>query len=1181
MTLSKPAWWDDLALRYGFSNDASATIAEEVLIDTLNDYVRTHASLILSPEFLAAQASVIRASSSVYNESNILVAETGALSDLMIGYGAADYLAGRAGDDILHGGNGNDYFSPGSGIDLVIGGDETGSDAERDTVGYLGATSGVTVDAPVFVPGGGSGSGDLVLQPGQDYYAYSYADWLDPAVPKIYGFQTGPGGDYIDISALLSHIGYTGTDPVATGHLRFATVTGGMKIQFDADGVGGAGPRELVRLMGVTVGDFSVTHNLIKTPVTVVHPQWRTDDFALASDDGQGGYDVLYSIENIMGSDFADTLHGQQRAANILLGGLGNDSLYGEGGDDILAGGAGRDTLWGGEGADILLVGSGGDQADGGAGADVIRFEGAMLGDLPGSAADIYGFQTGAGGDRIDLSEILYAGGYAGANAVADGRIAFQQDGADLRVLYDRDGAGAWPAQTVAVLHDVAAGSFSVAHNLVANPADKGLLVCVMGQSNAMGLRVFGDDNESGLTRLYDGLDASTDFARVTMLPQDEYGNVVSIAVGGSRVDGDTEYPVTAVWWYPDQGKPGEILIRAVEALGVQIAEQRARGALKPVVVWGQGESDAILIGDWTTSAQRDQAQQRYMDATRAIFDYIKDRLGDDIEFYLMQTGRYSIGGALALGTDQDEINRITAGLPYIQKAQEILAETWQDVHLAVNYSDLPMNYEVTGAPDEWHYHPEQRETIGDRIADFLALDLGYDFVLDNPGNYPIALLDDLDLAAGPGAVRAGNLHHNIVVGTLGNDTLSGGAGGNDVLYGGAGDDAYVLTSGVDTVRDRGGYDRVVLDFALSAVGAGALTTLVSGFNLRLVIDGGLRDLILSGQLGADSARHIEALQFTDATLSLAGAQHWQFAPAAGGTLTGDQGAVRDDTLFGGAGNDILRGLEGNDGLYGFGGVDDIYGGGGNDTIRGGDGDDLRLRGEGGNDTIYGDDGNDDARGGDGDDTIYGGAGHDRVEGENGNDTLYGDDGDDMVRGRFGNDVLYGGTGTDDLRGQEDNDTLYGGDGNDALYGGMDLADRTSAGTDALYGEAGDDRLYGAGDADWLEGGAGADRLWGGAGADTFAFAGPQALTAVDRIHDFSLAEGDRLDLSGLLDLYDPLTMAITAFVEITTVSGNSVVKVDIDGAGAAQGFVQIATIDRVVGLTDEAALVASGNLVV
>jgi serralysin len=61
---------------------------------------------------------------------------------------------------------------------------------------------------------------------------------------------------------------------------------------------------------------------------------------------GQGGDatgDVLVSVENVIGSAFADSLTGSS-AANVLSGGNGNDTLIGFAGADTLDGGGGSDT---------------------------------------------------------------------------------------------------------------------------------------------------------------------------------------------------------------------------------------------------------------------------------------------------------------------------------------------------------------------------------------------------------------------------------------------------------------------------------------------------------------------------------------------------------------------------------------------------------------------------------------------------------------------------------------------------------------------------------------------------------------------------------------------------------------------------------------------------------------------
>ena len=59
---------------------------------------------------------------------------------------------------------------------------------------------------------------------------------------------------------------------------------------------------------------------------------------------GSFGTDTLISIENLQGTQFADTLTGNA-GANIIWGDAGNDRLDGGGGNDFLTGGAGADTF--------------------------------------------------------------------------------------------------------------------------------------------------------------------------------------------------------------------------------------------------------------------------------------------------------------------------------------------------------------------------------------------------------------------------------------------------------------------------------------------------------------------------------------------------------------------------------------------------------------------------------------------------------------------------------------------------------------------------------------------------------------------------------------------------------------------------------------------------------------------
>mgnify|MGYP001308932388 CR=1 FL=1 len=203
------------------------------------------------------------------------------------------------------------------------------------------------------------------------------------------------------------------------------------------------------------------------------------------------------------------------------------------------------------------------------------------------------------------------------------------------------------------------------------------------------------------------------------------------------------------------------------------------------------------------------------------------------------------------------------------------------------------------------------------------------------------------------------------------------------------------------------------------------------------------------------------------------------------------------------------------------------------------------------------------------DDLIYGYAGNDSLLGYGGNDTLHGGDGNDTLNGGYGNDIMYGGTGNDRFYGSYDNDILYGELGDDDLRG--------DNGDDTLYGGEGSDILRGGTGHDILHGGSGIDILYGNSGNDVFVFELLTAFTASDNIQDFDV-NYDSLDISDLLIGYDPVTDAITDFVQITESGSNSYLNVDSDGG--ANNFIQVAYIYNETGLTDEEAMETSGVLI-
>ncbi|MDB5455311.1 MAG: hypothetical protein JWP92_896 [Caulobacter sp.] len=188
------------------------------------------------------------------------------------------------------------------------------------------------------------------------------------------------GSDHLDLSALFAASGYAGTDPVADGYLRF-----------DGDGAGGA--RVLYDTDGPASGN---TINFLITTLDHVSPTGLTAATVLGTrggpppDPGPGGQ-VLTS------------------------------SRYG----DTLVGGAGDDTLNAGQGPDTLT---------GNGGADHFVFD-----KLPWNAGHVTDFTAGV--DKVDLSALITASGYTGADPIADGYLRLDSDGAGgTRVLYDTDG---------------------------------------------------------------------------------------------------------------------------------------------------------------------------------------------------------------------------------------------------------------------------------------------------------------------------------------------------------------------------------------------------------------------------------------------------------------------------------------------------------------------------------------------------------------------------------------------------------------------------------------------------------------------------------------------------------------------------------------------------------------------
>ena len=394
--------------------------------------------------------------------------------------------------------------------------------------------------------------------------------------------------------------------------------------------------------------------------------------------------------------------------------------------------------------------------------------------------------------------------------------------------------------------------------------------------------------------------------------------------------------------------------------------------------------------------------------------------------------------------------------------------------------------------------------------------------------------------------------YDELLVGTVGNDTIIGAAGDNiihDEIYGYGGDDTIDNSVGGKSWIEAGDGDDVVT--------------------------GGASEDRIRGQGGDDK-------------LSGNDGNDYLFGGAGDDTLDGGAG---DDTINDGAGTDIINGGDGTDTLlrnlsddysdYAFTPIIDLnsgkfyaeeypddydtlismenlqVAGNFNYTLKGDNADNILTAGAG-NDTLVGGSGNDTLTGGSGNDTLTGGAGDDIIYGGAGDDTyVFEFQGNDTVIDSSGNNIVFADTKGDNgelrfrqlyqsndqlvLEGSRENtDSKISMSGVESIKWGViddgytmtlgvsgetsDVSNSMYVGTlsdDTLitgqgdyvegYGADGDDTITVLGGSSWVSGDGGNDTLIGGEGNDTL----KGDYTSGDAGHDTLYGNGGNDTLSG------------------------------------------------------------------